>query len=137
MAFPREQLNPVEVFSDAREAINVTLGALLGAYIGLVASASKLEEGMYENLVWFLLGTIWLLSLLNAASDRFHREMFGLAGWYALGAPIGLVLALFAATQLPVDLKLIVVTFAVWIIALSFEAATAGVSFVIKRMFQK
>ncbi|MFZ5746679.1 MAG: hypothetical protein ACOY45_03360 [Pseudomonadota bacterium] len=137
MRGPAEPLKAIEVFHDGREAINIVLGALLGAYLGLIISAHGIGGASYWYLAYFLVGTISFITALNAAADRFHRELFGLAAWYALGCPLGLMIALPAAMALPVDVNILLVTFGVWVFALSFEASTAAVAFVFARIIRK
>ena len=136
MEIPKEPLKPIEVFHDGRESINIVLGALLGGYLGLAVSVKGLGGASYWSLALFLIGSIWFLTAINAAADRFHRELFGLAGWYAAGSIFGFLTAMAAALNLPVDVNIVLITFGVWVFALGFEAATAAIAFVFVRILK-
>lgn len=111
----------------------MTLGALLGSYIGLTLSEEGLKTGNYLNFIVFLIGSTFFVVSINAAGNRFHAGFPGMAAVYGVMAIAAGFLAMENAGWLGVNPVIPFITFAVWAFVVGFEALTEIPAYLIKR----
>lgn len=113
--------SPHEMFGEAREAGNVVIGALVGAYLGLAIATDGVAQGKYVALGKIVISLAMFVMSINAVGDRAHRLNFGMAGLYAIMALVFGVLAYRSASQLGVDANIVLTALVCWVILIVFE----------------
>ena len=113
-----------EMFGEAREAGNVVIGALVGAYLGLAVATDGVGQGKYFALGKIVISLAMFVMSINAVGDRAHRLNFSMAALYAMLALVFGVLAYRSASQLGVDANIVLTALICWVILVSFEIAT-------------
>ena len=75
--------NVQELGAEAREAGNIVIGALIGAYLGLAMTANQSQKS-YWSLGHLIIDLALYAMAINAFGDRASRFNWPMALWYAL-----------------------------------------------------
>ncbi len=114
------------MFSEAKEAYNVVLGAMLGGYLALTISKNGVVGGKYIDLGICLIASCLFVLTINLVGDRFHRKLYKMASAYALWALFTAVLSVQSAGALGVDPLILVTIIVAWILMIAFEIASGA-----------
>jgi hypothetical protein len=114
----------LEQFNQGKDAYNLVLGAMLGAYLGLTISRSGLSGGSYQELGAMLVCCSLFVAGVNKAGDQVHRGgwLLGLV-WGVVSLIPGFVTFKFAE-RLDLDGGIILTIFSAWYAVVLLEVLT-------------
>ena len=125
-----ESLGPtrLELSRDDQGAVDLVMGSVLGAYLGLTISRQGMEEGQFAALFFLLLVLGWFVFCLNASRDRSHRELHTRGAVYFFLASLGGWAAIQLSSSVGVDPRILTTILAAWFILVLFDLATLWIA---------
>jgi hypothetical protein len=103
------------VWTHSRDSINLVVGAILGAYLGLSISRDGVMQGSYLDLFALITMTAFAVIGIVGAGNNWFARNYKLMIAFLVWLPISAGLSACSATGLGIDAKVLWVIYITWV----------------------